>query len=96
MKALDGAAQEPHIFILDINGEYEKAFPSGETTVRQPDRVYLYPPFLRCVPGFLRPEIVPCERTGQHRAAPSLWAGLPTTIMMPPTASPPLEASSPM
>ena len=41
MKALDGAAQEPHIFILDINGEYEKAFPSGKTTVRQPDRIYL-------------------------------------------------------
>ncbi|MFG1425928.1 ATP-binding protein [Roseixanthobacter glucoisosaccharinicivorans] len=41
MKALDGAAQEPHIFILDINGEYERAFPSGRTTARQPDRVYL-------------------------------------------------------
>jgi len=41
MKALDGAAQEPHIFILDINGEYEKAFPSGKTTVRQTDRIYL-------------------------------------------------------
>ena len=41
MKALDGAAQEPHIFILDINGGSGKAFPSGKTTVRQPDRIYL-------------------------------------------------------
>src|SRR5690606_1283648 len=31
MKALDGAAEEPHVFILDINGEYEKAFPSIKT-----------------------------------------------------------------
>jgi len=41
MKALDGAVEEPHIFILDINGEYENAFPSGKATVRQPDRIYL-------------------------------------------------------
>ena len=41
MKALDGAAQEPHVFILDINGEYAKAFPSTETATRLPDRIYL-------------------------------------------------------
>ena len=41
MKALDGAAQEPHVFILDINGEYAKAFPSAETATRWPDRIYL-------------------------------------------------------
>ena len=41
MKALAGAAEEPHVFILDINGEYEKAFPSGKVTPRQPDRIYL-------------------------------------------------------
>lgn len=41
MKALDGAAEEPHVFILDINGEYEKAFPSTKTTLRSPDRIYL-------------------------------------------------------
>lgn len=41
MKALDGAAEEPHVFILDINGEYEKAFPSGKTAARLPDRIYL-------------------------------------------------------
>jgi len=42
MKALEGARQEPHIFVLDINGEYGKAFPpkvsAGE---RSPDRIYL-------------------------------------------------------
>ncbi|MGC2463221.1 MAG: DUF87 domain-containing protein [Steroidobacteraceae bacterium] len=42
MKALEGAAEEPHIFVLDINGEYSKAFPPlagvGE---RNPDRIYL-------------------------------------------------------
>lgn len=41
MKALDGAGEEPHIFILDINGEYVKAFPSVNATVRSPDRIYL-------------------------------------------------------
>lgn len=41
MKALDGAAEEPHVFILDINGEYEKAFPTGKTVTRLPDRIYL-------------------------------------------------------
>jgi hypothetical protein len=41
MRVLDGAAEEPHVFILDINGEYEKAFPSGNTAARSPDRIYL-------------------------------------------------------
>ncbi|MBB5704082.1 hypothetical protein FHS76_003997 [Ochrobactrum daejeonense] len=41
MKALDGAAQEPHVFILDINGEYAKAFPATMAETRLPDRIYL-------------------------------------------------------
>ena len=41
MKALDGAVEEPHIFILDINGEYGKAFPFVNAAVRSPDRIYL-------------------------------------------------------
>lgn len=41
MKALDGSAEEPHIFVLDINGEYGRAFPSVNAAVRSPDRVYL-------------------------------------------------------
>ena len=41
MKALDGAAEEPHIFILDINGEYQKAFPSVNPSVRSPNHIYL-------------------------------------------------------
>ncbi|MCD1644522.1 ATP-binding protein [Aurantimonas coralicida] len=41
MKALDGAAEEPHVFILDINGEYAKAFPSAAAAQRLPDRIYL-------------------------------------------------------
>lgn len=42
MKAIDSAAEEPHVFILDINGEYAKAFPSaGPPAQRLPDRVYL-------------------------------------------------------
>lgn len=41
MKALDGTAEEPHVFILDINGEYERAFPSGKIAQRLPDRIYL-------------------------------------------------------
>ena len=41
MKALDGAAEEPHVFILDINGEYGKAFPTAATAARLPDRIYL-------------------------------------------------------
>lgn len=41
MKALEGAAEEPHVFILDINGEYAKAFPSTIAAQRLPDRIYL-------------------------------------------------------
>lgn len=41
MKALDGAAQEPHVFILDINGEYARAFPAAVAETRLPDRIYL-------------------------------------------------------
>lgn len=42
MEVLTGMAEEPHIFILDINGEYASAFPTKlVTTARLPDRVYL-------------------------------------------------------
>jgi hypothetical protein len=42
MEALKDAAMEPHVFILDINGEYSKAFPpSGGVKERGPDRIYL-------------------------------------------------------
>jgi len=41
MKALDGAREEPHVFILDINGEYANAFPAAAPEQRVPDRVYL-------------------------------------------------------
>jgi len=41
MKVLDGAREEPHVFILDINGEYAKAFPSADAAQRLPDRIYL-------------------------------------------------------
>lgn len=41
MTALIGAAEEPHFFILDINGEYAKAFPAAGTVARSPDRIYL-------------------------------------------------------
>ena len=41
MKALEGAVEEPHVFILDINGEYAKAFPTGDPAQRLPDRIYL-------------------------------------------------------
>lgn len=41
MKALDGVREEPHVFILDINGEYAKAFPTAEPEQRLPDRIYL-------------------------------------------------------
>ena len=41
MAALDGAAEEPHVFILDINGEYAKAFPAANAEQRLPDRIYL-------------------------------------------------------
>jgi hypothetical protein len=42
MKILERAAEEPHIFILDINGEYSKAFPpKSGMSERAPDRIYL-------------------------------------------------------
>jgi hypothetical protein len=42
MNALGEAGNEPHVFILDINGEYSRAFLSSDQVVeRQPDRVYL-------------------------------------------------------
>lgn len=42
MAALEGAAEEPHIFVLDINGEYSKAFPpKSGVHDRVPDRIYL-------------------------------------------------------
>jgi uncharacterized protein len=42
MKELGDAGNEPHIFILDINGEYSKAFPpTRPADERVPDRIYL-------------------------------------------------------
>lgn len=42
MAALKGAGEEPHVFVLDINGEYGKAFPRQVgCSERRPDRVYL-------------------------------------------------------
>ena len=42
MELLKGAGDEPHVFVLDINGEYSKAFPSKVTLAeRSPNRVYL-------------------------------------------------------
>ena len=42
MDALKGTREEPHVFVLDINGEYGKAFPSeAGASERSPDRVYL-------------------------------------------------------
>lgn len=42
MEVLTNAREEPHIFVLDINGEYSKAFPSNARAVeRSPDRIYL-------------------------------------------------------
>jgi hypothetical protein len=42
MKALGESGKEPHIFVLDINGEYGRAFPSaGNASERKPDRIYL-------------------------------------------------------
>ncbi len=40
MEALGEAGYEPHVFILDINGEYGSAF-SISGTERTPDRIYL-------------------------------------------------------
>jgi Predicted ATPase len=42
MSALGDAANEPHVFILDINGEYDRAFLSQDAgSGRMPDRIYL-------------------------------------------------------
>ncbi len=42
MSALGEAGNEPHVFILDINGEYGSAFPPPHAAVeRKPDRIYL-------------------------------------------------------
>lgn len=41
MSALSGALEEPHVFVLDINGEYSKAFPSPTDIERKPDHIYL-------------------------------------------------------
>ncbi|HRK04435.1 MAG TPA: DUF87 domain-containing protein [Chlorobiota bacterium] len=42
MSALGETGNEPHIFILDVNGEYGKAFPAqGSPQNRTPDRIYL-------------------------------------------------------
>jgi uncharacterized protein len=42
MEALKNAREEPHIFVLDINGEYGKAFPpTASVRERSPDRIYL-------------------------------------------------------
>ncbi|MDR4468490.1 MAG: DUF87 domain-containing protein [Nitrospira sp.] len=42
MAALGQAGNEPHVFILDINGEYSKAFPPTRSAdERVPDRIYL-------------------------------------------------------
>ena len=42
MDALEDARDEPHVFVLDINGEYGRAFPpEAGASERRPDRVYL-------------------------------------------------------
>ncbi|MBA4795495.1 MAG: ATP-binding protein [Phenylobacterium sp.] len=41
MAALGDEGNEPHIFVLDINGEYGKAFGGAQTLERRPDHVYL-------------------------------------------------------
>jgi hypothetical protein len=41
MAALGDQGDEPHVFVLDINGEYGKAFGSAEAPERRPDHVYL-------------------------------------------------------
>jgi uncharacterized protein len=42
MSALRNTNAEPHVFVLDINGEYGKAFPpTADTSDRSPDRIYL-------------------------------------------------------
>ena len=42
MAALAQAGNEPHIFVLDVNGEYGRAFgATGQESHRKPDRIYL-------------------------------------------------------
>ena len=42
MDALKGAKEDPHVFVLDINGEYGKAFPpEAGASERSPNRAYL-------------------------------------------------------
>jgi len=42
MKALNDAGNEPHVFILDINGEYGRAFIKADKQKdRKPDHIYL-------------------------------------------------------
>lgn len=42
MSVLKEGREEPHVFILDINGEYGNAFPPKDTVAeRRPDRMYL-------------------------------------------------------
>ena len=41
MEAVKDGVADPHVFILDINGEYERAFPSTGAENRTPDRIYL-------------------------------------------------------
>ncbi len=42
MKSLGDAGNEPHFFILDINGEYSRAFDIEDTSAsNRPDRIYL-------------------------------------------------------
>jgi uncharacterized protein len=41
MQALKEKGNEPHIFILDVNGEYDRAFGIKEGIGHKPDRLYL-------------------------------------------------------
>lgn len=42
MGALKDTGEEPHVFVLDINGEYGKAFPpKAGACERSPDRIYM-------------------------------------------------------
>lgn len=42
MSAVEGAIAEPHVFLLDINGEYSRAFlPDEASQNRSPDHLYL-------------------------------------------------------
>lgn len=41
MAVLKDSGNEPHIFVLDINGEYGRAFSADSQYERRPDRIYL-------------------------------------------------------